>query len=128
MSLLSGCWPLVSDIEGILHYSTTVLLIMLLIYRLHTLPPTQLLQSHLSPIHAQQQSLLNAKLQTTASQNASLAEEIRKQREEISSLMGVAEKLVSDLESSGEMMAGVVNGDDGVSARARGAEEILGGM
>ena len=60
-------------------------------------------------------------MQTTQSQNASLAEEIGEQRKEIEALVKQAEMLVKDLEGSGELMAESI-GRDGLSDRAREAE------
>ena len=91
--------------------------------RPHTLPPTALLAAHLSPIHTQQQSQLNAKMQTTASQNAALAVEVAIQREEIERLIRLIEVLVRDLEGSVDGMEAA--GVEGLSARAREAEGVL---
>lgn len=62
-------------------------------------------------------------MQTTASQNAALAEEVSKQREEIERLLGLVEMLVRDLDGSVEGMEGA--GVEGLSKRAREAEGIL---
>ncbi|PBP19305.1 hypothetical protein BUE80_DR009512 [Diplocarpon rosae] len=56
--------------------------------RPHLLPARSLLAAHTTPLHQSQQSQLNAKLQTTESQNATLAAEIRAQRAEIAALLG----------------------------------------
>jgi kinetochore protein NNF1 len=91
--------------------------------RPHTLPPAPLINAHVSPLYRSQQSQLNAKLQTTQSQNASLMEEIRRQRVEIESLLKGVEGLVRDLEGSGERLGVEM---DGLSGRAREAEGVLG--
>ena len=91
--------------------------------RPHTLPPASLINAHVSPLYRSQQSQLNAKLQTTQSQNASLMEEIRRQRVEIESLLKGVEGLVRDLEGSGERLGSEM---DGLSGRAREAEGVLG--
>ncbi|KAI9055176.1 hypothetical protein LZ554_000140 [Drepanopeziza brunnea f. sp. 'monogermtubi'] len=67
----------------------------------HTLPAASLLRSHTTPLHQSQQSHLNAKLQTTESQNATLIEEVRRQRAEIEELLKLGEVLVGDLEGAG---------------------------
>jgi kinetochore protein NNF1 len=92
-------------------------------HRPHTLPPAPLINAHVSPLYRSQQSQLNAKLQTTQSQNASLMEEIRRQRVEIESLLKGVEGLVGDLEGSGERLESEM---DGLSGRAREAEGVLG--
>ncbi|KAH9224012.1 Nnf1-domain-containing protein, partial [Leptodontidium sp. 2 PMI_412] len=70
----------------------------------HTLPAPALLRSHTTPLHQSQQSHLNAKLQTTESQNATLIEEIRRQRAEIEELLSLGEMLVKDLEGAGRKL------------------------
>lgn len=64
-------------------------------------------------------------MQTTASQNAALAVEVTKQREEIERLIRLVEVLVRDLEGSVDAMeeAGV----EGLSVKAREAQGILTG-
>ena len=70
----------------------------------HTLPAPTILSAHLVPLQASQQSQLNARIQTTASQNASLAKTLAKQRTEIESLVGVLEGVVRDLEKAGDLL------------------------
>ncbi|KAK2623870.1 hypothetical protein QTJ16_007051 [Diplocarpon rosae] len=70
----------------------------------HLLPARSLLAAHTTPLHQSQQSQLNAKLQTTESQNATLAAEIRAQRAEIAALLALAETLVRDLEGAAGML------------------------
>jgi kinetochore protein NNF1 len=91
--------------------------------RPHTLPPTPLISAHLNPLHRSQQSQLNAKLQTTQSQNATLIETIRRQRTEIEELVKMAEMVVGDLEDAGGRLGSV--GEE-LAREGRGAEEILG--
>jgi kinetochore protein NNF1 len=89
--------------------------------RPHTLPPKPLVNAHLNPLYRSQQSQLNAKLQTTQSQNANLAEILRRQKEEILELVLLAERVVGDLGDAG----GRLQGEDGELAEARAAEESL---
>ncbi|KAI1504201.1 Nnf1-domain-containing protein [Biscogniauxia marginata] len=75
----------------------------------HMLPADQVLAAHLAPHLAQQQSQLNAKLQTTQAHNAKLFDEIRRQRAEIQSLVGLLEKVFEDINGANGMMDGVVD-------------------
>jgi kinetochore protein NNF1 len=81
--------------------------------------------AHLNPIHKSQQSQLNAKIQTTQSQNANLVEALRRQKAEIEELVALAEKMVGDVEDAGGRLGGegmeLANG-------ARRAEESLGSV
>ncbi|KAM3070398.1 hypothetical protein ACMFMG_010225 [Clarireedia jacksonii] len=88
----------------------------------HTLPAPAIISAHLAPIYATQQSQLNAKLQTTQSQNAILAEEIKKQREEIERLLKSVEGVVEDLDRANESFGMEVNG---LTREALSAEGIL---
>ncbi|KAI9645981.1 hypothetical protein NHQ30_005419 [Ciborinia camelliae] len=88
----------------------------------HTLPAASILAAHLTPIYTTQQSQLNAKLQTTQSQNAMLAEEIRKQREEIEKLVRGVEVVVEDLDRANAVLEREV---DGLGREALEAERIL---
>jgi len=72
--------------------------------RPHLLPASAILAAHLQPHLVASQSQLNARLQTTQSHNARLWTEIQQQRAELSSLTGLLEKLVSDLEEAGGML------------------------
>ncbi|KAI9854864.1 MAG: hypothetical protein M1824_006554 [Vezdaea acicularis] len=95
----------------------------------HMLPPHALLAAHLGPYLAQQQSQLNAQLQTTASKNAALLQEIRGQREEIDGLVKQLEGVVHDLEGAEEALAkGLVGerGAEGVREEVRSVEGELG--
>ena len=86
----------------------------------HTLRPEPLVNAHLAPLHRSQQSQLNAKLQTTQSQNANLVEVLRRQRAEIEELLQAAERVVGDLESAGTKF-GEGGGDlEGGGAGGRG--------
>ncbi|KAI9880716.1 MAG: hypothetical protein M1830_000999 [Pleopsidium flavum] len=78
--------------------------------RPHTLPPQALYLAHLTPYLQQAQSSLNAKLQTTQSQNAQLVRKIEDQRAEIERLVGGLEGVVSDLEEAREAVGGFVKG------------------
>ncbi|PVH84777.1 Nnf1-domain-containing protein [Cadophora sp. DSE1049] len=88
----------------------------------HTLSAPSLLRSHTTPLHQSQQSHLNAKLQTTESQNATLIEEIRRQRAEIEELLGLGEMLVKDLEGAGRRLG--ERGED-LAGKGREAEGVL---
>ncbi|KAK6605338.1 mind kinetochore complex component [Botrytis cinerea] len=91
----------------------------------HTLPapsPRPPSWPPISPLYTTQQSQLNAKLQTTQSQNASLADEIQKQREEIEKLVRGVEIVVEDLDRANEVMDREV---DGLGKEALEAENVL---
>lgn len=62
------------------------------------------------------QSQLNARLQTTQSQNAILHDEIRQQREEIEQLLAQLEATVGDVRGANAALADVV-GELAVEAR-----------
>ncbi|RDL40741.1 uncharacterized protein BP5553_00720 [Venustampulla echinocandica] len=86
----------------------------------HTLPPEALLNAHLAPHLASQQSLLNAKLQTVESQNAALVQKIESQRREMEGLVGDLEAAVADLEGAGDLV-----GEEGEKLAGEG-REVLG--
>lgn len=88
----------------------------------HTLSAPDLLRSHTTPLHQSQQSHLNAKLQTTESQNATLIEEIRRQRAEIEELLSLGEMLVKDLEGAGKKLG--ERGEE-LAEKGREAESVL---
>ncbi|KAI1267301.1 Nnf1-domain-containing protein [Xylariaceae sp. FL1019] len=75
----------------------------------HVLPAEDVLAAHLAPHLAQQQSQLNAKLQTTQSHNAKLYEDIQRQRAEIESLTLLLEKVLEDVDGTNELYDGVVS-------------------
>ncbi|KAF2962805.1 hypothetical protein GQX73_g10767 [Xylaria multiplex] len=75
----------------------------------HMLPPDEVLDAHLAPHLAQQQSQLNAKLQTTQAHNAKLFEDIKRQRSEIESLVSLLEKVLEDVDNTNHMMDDVVD-------------------
>ncbi|KAI0166616.1 Nnf1-domain-containing protein [Xylariaceae sp. FL1272] len=83
----------------------------------HVLPAEDILAAHLAPHLAQQQSQLNARLQTTQAHNAKLYEDIQRQRAEIESLTTLLEKVLEDVDSTNELYHGVV-GDVAREARA----------
>ncbi|KAI0840521.1 Nnf1-domain-containing protein [Hypoxylon sp. FL0890] len=66
----------------------------------HMLPPDQILAAHLAPHLAQQQSQLNAKLQTVQAHNAKLFSDIQKQRAEMQSLMALLQKVFEDIDGA----------------------------
>ncbi|KAG4030440.1 hypothetical protein MFRU_012g01740 [Monilinia fructicola] len=88
----------------------------------HTLPAPAILAAHLTPLYTTQQSQLNAKLQTTQSQNATLADEIREQREEIARLLRGVELVVADLDRANEVLDREV---EGLGRQALAAEGVL---
>ncbi|KAI1423593.1 Nnf1-domain-containing protein [Xylaria sp. FL1777] len=75
----------------------------------HLLPPDEVLDAHLAPHLAQQQSQLNAKLQTTQAHNAKLFDDIKSQRSEIESLVSLLEKVLEDVDNTNNMMDDVVD-------------------
>ncbi|KAI0410855.1 hypothetical protein F5X98DRAFT_79231 [Xylaria grammica] len=77
--------------------------------RPHMLPPDEVLDAHLAPHLAQQQSQLNAKLQTTQAHNANLFEDIQRQRAEIESLVSLLENVLKDVDNTNHMMDNVVD-------------------
>ncbi|KAI1437749.1 Nnf1-domain-containing protein [Xylaria sp. CBS 124048] len=74
----------------------------------HLLPPDEVLDAHMAPHLIQQQSQLNAKLQTTQSHNAMLFEDIKRQRAEIESLVTLLEKALEDIDHTNHMMDDIV--------------------
>ncbi|ETS76065.1 hypothetical protein PFICI_13009 [Pestalotiopsis fici W106-1] len=90
----------------------------------HLLPANTILAAHLAPHLAQQQSQLNAKLQTTQAHNAKLFGEIQKQRSELESLLLLLEKLFADIDGANQSMDGVV---DELARETRSAEVELSG-
>ncbi|KAJ1337469.1 kinetochore protein NNF1 [Microdochium nivale] len=70
----------------------------------HTLPAEQVFAAHLAPHLKQQQSQLNAKLQTTQAHNARLFDEVQQQRAEMESLVQLLEKTLEDIDSASQMM------------------------
>ncbi|XXG96504.1 hypothetical protein Hte_002787 [Hypoxylon texense] len=75
----------------------------------HMLPADQILAAHLAPHLAQQQSQLNAKLQTVQAHNAKLFDDIQKQRAEMQSLMGLLHKVFEDIDGANGQMDDVVD-------------------
>ncbi|KAK7755391.1 hypothetical protein SLS62_002618 [Diatrype stigma] len=66
----------------------------------HVLPPEAVLAAHLAPHLAQQQSQLNARLQTTQAHNARLFADIRRQRAEVESLVALLQKVLDDVDAA----------------------------
>ncbi|KAH7023728.1 Nnf1-domain-containing protein [Ilyonectria destructans] len=64
----------------------------------HLLPPNAILAAHLHPALTAHQSQLNARLQTTQSQNALLYDEVRRQRAEIAALLDRLDAVVADVQ------------------------------
>ncbi|KAM5351308.1 hypothetical protein ACJ41O_004031 [Fusarium nematophilum] len=75
----------------------------------HLLPPSTILAAHLSPSLTAHQSQLNARLQTTQSQNALLHDEVRRQREEIRALLDALEAVVADVRGANDALRPVVD-------------------
>lgn len=94
----------------------------------HTLPASTLLAAHMRPIYTQQNSQLNARLQTQSSQNASLATDLARQREEMDELRTMLRRALADLDGAaavvGRASAGGGAGD--VEMLAVAGEELLG--
>jgi kinetochore protein NNF1 len=89
----------------------------------HMQPAASVKDAHLNPILAAQRGQLNARLQTTQSQNAALAAKLVAQRKEMQQLLGALEGVVKDLEEGGEMLGGE---SERLAAEAREVEETLG--
>lgn len=85
----------------------------------HMLPADQILAAHLAPHLAQQQSQLNAKLQTVQAHNAKLFDDIQKQRAEMQSLMGLLQKVFEDIDGANDQMDDIV---DDLAAETRAVE------
>ncbi|KAM0241243.1 hypothetical protein ACHAPO_002048 [Fusarium lateritium] len=75
----------------------------------HMLPPPTILAAHLTPTLTAHQSQLNARLQTTQSQNALLYDEVQRQREEIRALLDTLEAVVADVQGANDALRPVVN-------------------
>ncbi|KAI1326088.1 Nnf1-domain-containing protein [Xylariaceae sp. FL0255] len=75
----------------------------------HMLSADEILAAHLTPHLNQQQSQLNAKLQTTQAHNAKLYEEIQLQRAELKSLVTLLEKVLEDVDGASTSMDGVAD-------------------
>ncbi|KAM0249427.1 hypothetical protein ACHAP5_002816 [Fusarium lateritium] len=82
----------------------------------HLLPPSTILAAHLTPSLTAHQSQLNARLQTTQSQNALLHDEVQRQREEIRALLDALETVVADVQGANDALRPVV---DDVAAETR---------
>ncbi|KAI0023162.1 Nnf1-domain-containing protein [Xylariomycetidae sp. FL0641] len=91
----------------------------------HMLPADAVLAAHLAPHLTSQQSQLNAKLQTTQAHNAKLFDEIRRQRAEIESLVGLLEKAFEDVDGANQMMDDVV---DDMAKETRTVEVEMAGL
>ncbi|KAK6088350.1 spindle pole protein [Seiridium cupressi] len=75
----------------------------------HLLSADAVLAAHLGPQLAQQQSQLNAKLQTTQAHNAKLFADIQRQRAELEALLSLLEKLFADIDGANKAMDGIVD-------------------
>ena len=75
-------------------------------YRPHTLSADELYAAHLTPYLQQATQTLEARLQSSQSDNQQLLERISAQRAEMEQLVGGLEGVVKDLEGSVEVMGG----------------------
>lgn len=82
----------------------------------HLLPPSAILAAHMTPSLTAHQSQLNARLQTTQSQNALLHDEVGRQRDEIRSLLEALEGVVADVQGANDALRPLV---DEVAAETR---------
>lgn len=90
--------------------------------RPHLLPARTIATAHLASLLASQQSQLNAKLQTTQSQNAALADGVKSQREEIERLLAELERVVRDLDSAAQLLNAEA---ESLAKGSRAAEGVL---
>ncbi|CAG9972264.1 unnamed protein product [Clonostachys byssicola] len=90
----------------------------------HLLPPSRILSAHLTPALIAHQSQLNARLQTTQSQNALLHEEILRQQGEVEELMSQLDALVADVKGANGALSEVA---DLLAAESREAEAAISG-
>ncbi|KAH7328602.1 Nnf1-domain-containing protein [Stachybotrys elegans] len=72
-------------------------------------PPEDILTAHMTPALVAHQSQLNARLQTTQSQNALLFDEVQRQRDEIDGLLAQLEAAVADVQGANAALAPVVS-------------------
>lgn len=72
--------------------------------RPHNLPPETILSAHLHPALSSHQSQLNARLQTTQSQNALLHDEVVRQRDEIAQLLSRLETASADVGAANDVL------------------------
>ncbi|KAL6870025.1 hypothetical protein ACO1O0_001360 [Amphichorda felina] len=93
----------------------------------HLLPPDRILAAHLNPALASHRSQLNARLQTTQSQNALLHDEVRRQRDEIDALIGRLEAAAGDVRGANAALAGLVEQLAAEAREGKAAVESLGG-
>ncbi|KAF5683175.1 kinetochore-associated NNF1 [Fusarium denticulatum] len=118
---VAGCYPTVAKrAEGVLRQVQGQMVDKLgekcEICSPHLLPPSAILAAHLTPALTAHQSQLNARLQTTQSQNALLYDEVRRQREEIRTLLDALEAVVADVQGANDALRPVV---DDVAAETR---------
>lgn len=64
------------------------------------LPPDELYRAHITPHLQEAQATLDAKLESTQSENVELAQKVQAQREEIEELLSSLENVVGDLEGA----------------------------
>ncbi|RSM13732.1 hypothetical protein CEP52_001858 [Fusarium oligoseptatum] len=88
----------------------------------HLLPPSAILAAHTTSSLTAHQSQLNARLQTTQSQNALLHDEVQRQREEIRSLLEALEAVVADVQGANDALRPLV---DEVAAETREGIEAV---
>lgn len=93
-------------------------------YSPHTLPPKDILAAHLRPTLTSRTTSLKAQLQSTQSDNAQLAEQVRSQREEIDSLLAKLEGAVDDVKSANQALGSVTRD---LAAESRDTNDQLAG-
>lgn len=74
----------------------------------HLLPPSQILDAHLSPALIAHRSALNAKLQTTQAQNALLHDLVLGQRAQIQALLQQLDAALDDVRGANRALLPVV--------------------
>ncbi|KAJ6787021.1 hypothetical protein PWT90_10079 [Aphanocladium album] len=74
----------------------------------HTLPPQAILAAHLHPALAQHQAQLGDLLRQTQAENATLVDEVRRQRAEVDELLRRLEDAAADVRDANEVLAGIV--------------------
>ena len=81
----------------------------LMFNRMHTLSPQDLYLAHLSPQLVPIQSELESQLSATQSRNEELVNDIRRQRDEIETLLNGVETIVKDLEGANAVLEDTIS-------------------
>lgn len=87
-----------------INYQVSWLIFCFYLHSPHTLDANELYQAHLTPLLAQTQSSLDAKLEDVEKENLQLAEKIARQRQEIQQLISGIETVVKDVETAASSM------------------------